>query len=135
MPAVSHTEPVDATADAVWRLVGDFADDSWTGVLISCEGTGAGAVRTVTMPTGDVVERCDDLDDDSRSLAYTVVQGNPFPVTSCSGRVRVLDTGDDRSEIHWTIDYETDVDPVAVASDLTGLLRASAGALRAAAER
>lgn len=105
MPGVSHTEPVDAPADAVWRLVGDFA------------------------------ERCDDHDDAARSLAYTVVAGNPLPVTSCSGRVQVVDADDGRSEVHWTITYETDADPDAVARDLGGLLQASAGALRAAAER
>jgi hypothetical protein len=37
--------------------------------------------------------------------------------------------------VHWTITYETDADRAAVAEDLGGLLRASAGALRAAAER
>lgn len=135
MPSVSHTEPVDAPADTVWRLVGDFADDSWTGVAITCEGTGTGAVRTVAMPTGDVVERCDDRDDDARALAYTVVAGNPFPVTSCSGRVQVVDVDEGRSEVRWTVTYETDADPAAVARDLVGLLQASAGALRAAAER
>ena len=135
VPGVSHTEPVGAPADVVWRLVGDFADDSWTGVAITCEGTGAGAIRTVAMPTGDVVERCDDHDDDARSLTYTVVAGNPFPVTSCSGRVQVVDVHHGRSEVRWTITYETDGDPDAVARDLRGLLQASAGALRAAAER
>lgn len=134
MPEVSHTEPVDAPPEAVWGLVGDFADDSWTGVAITCEGTGTGAVRTVAMPTGDVVERCDDHDDAGRSLAYTVVAGNPFPVTSCSGRVQVVDT-DGRSEVRWTITYETHDDPAAVARDLSGLLQASAGALREAVER
>ena len=135
MPSVSHTEPVDASAAAVWRLVGDFADDSWTGVAIRCDGVGAGALRTVAMPSGDVVERCDHHDDADRSLAYTVLEGNPFPVTSCSGRVQVVDAGDGRSEVHWTISYETDADPAAVERDLTGLLQASAGALRAAAQR
>lgn len=135
MPEVSHVEPVDAPASAVWALVGDFADDSWTGVAISCDGTGAGATRTVAMPSGDVVERCDHHDDDARSLGYTVVAGNPFPVTSCSGEVRIVESDERRSEIRWTITYETDRDPEVVGRDLAGLLQASAGALRAAAER
>lgn len=135
MPDVSHTEPVDAPAHAVWRLVGDFADDSWTGVAITSDGSGAGAVRTVAMPSGGVVERCDRHDPLERRLAYTVVEGNPFPVNSCSGEVHVAETGPDRSEIRWRIAFETDADPAAVSRDLTGLLQASAGALRAAAER
>ncbi len=135
MPEVSHVEPVAAPASAVWNLVGHFADDSWTGVSISCDGTGAGATRRVAMPSGDVVERCDHHDDATRSMGYTVLAGNPFPVTACAGEVRVVETGDGRSEIRWTISYETDVDPDAVGRDLSGLLQASAGALRAAAER
>lgn len=135
MPSVSRSEPVDAPADAVWALVGDFADDSWTGVAITCDGAGAGAVRTVAMPTGDVVERCDRHDDDARSLAYTVLAGNPFPVASCSGVIEVVDRGSARSEVRWQIAYETDVDPDVVGRDLAGLLEASAGALRVAAER
>jgi hypothetical protein len=135
VPSVSHTEPIDAPADAVWRLVGDFAEDSWTGVAITCEGAGTGAVRTVAMPSGDVVERCDHHDDGDRRLAYTVLEGNPFPVSSCSGEVHVAEAGAARSEVRWTIAYETDADRPAVERDLSGLLRASAGALRAAAER
>lgn len=135
VPHVSHTEPVDASAAAVWALVGDFADDSWTGVAISCDGTGAGAIRTVAMPSGDVVERCDNHDDDARSLRYTVLDGNPFPVTNCAGEIGVVEAGPDRSEIRWTITYETEVDPAVVDRDLRGLLHASAAALRAAAER
>lgn len=135
MPEVNHVEPVDAPAPAVWTLVGDFADDSWTGIAIACEGEGAGAVRTVAMPSGPVVERCDHHDDASRTMGYTVLDGNPFPCTSCSGEIRILDVGDDRSEVHWTITYETDDDPTGVARDLAGLLAASGAALRAAAEQ
>ncbi len=135
MHQVSHDEPVAAAASAVWALVGDFADDSWTGVAIRCEGTGAGAIRTVAMPSGDVVERCDRHDEGARTLRYTVLAGNPFPVTACAGEVRIVETGEGRSEIRWTITYETDGDPDAVGRDLRGLLRASAVALRAAAER
>lgn len=136
MASVSRTEPVAAPADAVWRLVGDFADDSWTGVAITCEGSGAGAVRSVAMPGGPVVERCDRHDPHDRRFAYTVVEGNPFPVTQCSGEVHVVEAGPDRSEVHWTITYEPEpaADAAAVERDLTGLLQASIGALREAAE-
>lgn len=135
MPTVSHTEPVDAPADTVWRLVGDFADDSWTGVPITSEGTGAGAMRTVAMPSGDVIERCDHHDDAARRLTYTVVEGNPFPASSCGGEIHVAEAGPSASQVHWTITYETDADADTVARDLSGLLQASTAALRTAAER
>lgn len=134
MATVSHIEVIDASADEVWALVGDFGNDSWTGVDITCDGAGVGAVRTVAMPGGDVVERCDHHDPGQRVLGYTVLTGNPFPVTDCHGTIVVASLAGDRSEVSWTIGYTTVEDPTEVEQSLGRFVRASARALKDFAE-
>ena len=130
MPAVSHREPIEAPADAVWSVVREFGDDSWTGVTITCEGEGVGAVRTVGMPTGDVVERCDLLEPERCVIGYEILSGNPFPVTDYHGRIAVEPTGAATSDLVWSATYETVDDPDGVAEGLRRFRRASARALK-----
>ena len=74
----------------MWALLRDFGDDSWTGVPIDVEGQGVGAVRTVAMPFGPVVERCDAIDDDARALTYAVIGGDPGPCRDFAATLKNL---------------------------------------------
>ncbi len=128
---------VDSSADDVWDVLRDFGDGSWTGVPVSADGQGVGAVRTVQMPFGSVVERCTRLDDDERVLGYALIDGGPgSPFASCGGEVRVIDRADGASELVWTVTYEpADPDGSAATGFLDGLLPAAAEALARYAER
>ncbi len=130
MPTVEHTMVLDVPAARVWATVRDFGDDSWTGVAITVEGDGVGAVRTVAMPTGPIVERCERLDDDAMVLGYEVLSGNFFPVTEQQGTVAVQAMDDRRCELTWTSIYEPEPDAPDLTEDLTRFLRIAAGALR-----
>src|SRR6185503_13268036 len=68
MAQVKVSEPVNASADQVWALLGDFGGGpaKWGGPMIeSCrvEGSGVGAVRTIGLPGGATIqERCEGYD-------------------------------------------------------------------------
>lgn len=129
MTTVESICRVDAPAEQLWATVRDFGDDSWTGVTITVEGTGVGAVRTVAMPTGPVVERCTRLDDDAMVLGYDLLSGNPFPARTQRGIITVRPVDGRHCELAWTSAF----DPLPGAGDLTApvtaLLRAAAEAL------
>ena len=66
----------------VWEVLRDFGGiSSWMPGLAGCEtkGEGIGAVRTIEMGSSIIRERCEALDDDERSLSYSIIEG-PLPV-------------------------------------------------------
>lgn len=127
---VEHVAVIEAPAERVWAKVRDFGDDSWTGVAITIDGTGVGAVRRVAMPTGPVHERCTRLDDGAMVLGYEIVSGNPFPATDQRGTVTVRAIDDRRCQLTWRSTYA----PAPGAGDLTAevsrFLAAATDALR-----
>jgi hypothetical protein len=127
MPSFSVTEPVDAPAAVTWKLVGNFADDSWTQATFTLEGDGVGALRSIPTPNGAIVERLERLDDVAMVLGYESVSGSSFPATDYHGTFTVRATGVDSSEIEWAASYQTD-DPDAMKAALS---RAYSGGLKA----
>lgn len=80
---------IDAPADAVWPLVGDF------GGLIWMPGVDAVTVdgdrRTVTFAGMDVTEQLVSLDEDARQISYSIVDG-PVPIDHHTATVTVTPT-------------------------------------------
>ena len=136
MPTTTHREPIAASADKVWSLVGAFGDNSWHGLETTCDGDGRGAVRKVSMPTGVITELCEEHDPATRTMQYGVVDNNPFPVTDYHGRMQVEPVDDASCELTWASTYEVnaDADPSEVDADLAVFLKRAARALKHHAE-
>lgn len=130
--AVSWTEPIARPVDEVWTAVRDFSCSSWSSVEITVDGEGEGAIRTVHMPKGAVSERCERLDDDARVLSYSIVAGNPFPISDYLATMTVRPVDADSSELLWSATWETDEDPAPLEADLTRFIRGTARVLRRA---
>jgi len=84
MAEVTVTRTLDATPDALWKLVSDFGDLSWLpggGAAAEFEGSGPGMVRVLVGPNGKIREQLESVDEAARSLTYTIPVGVPFPVT------------------------------------------------------
>lgn len=123
MASVSHTEVVNAPASAVWGVVGDFGNGEWLGVSFEVDGSGVGAIRSVRISAdvAPIVERCEQRDDDSMVLGYSIVDGNMLPVTSYLGEVHVTVVDDEHSEFTWTTTYE----PVGDDGDVRPILQSA----------
>jgi len=84
-----------SSPDAVWKELADFGGlGAWAPGVESCklEGSGIGAVRSVAMPGGVVMEeRLETLDDETRTLQYAIV-GGPMPVSDYLATVKVSET-------------------------------------------
>jgi mxaD protein len=109
MPTTEVTRTLEAPAEAVWRLVRAFGDLSWVpgDPKVEVRGEGVGQVRIIDRPYGQVHEQLTSLDDDARTLTYTVPRGNPVPVKEYEARMTVRDDGG-KGRLVWSCRFEPD---------------------------
>jgi carbon monoxide dehydrogenase subunit G len=108
MASVKVSDRIDAPADKVWDLIGDFGGISRysTGFKsVTCEGRGVGAVRTITLPNeAQIQERCELLDPVRRTLDYSIVAGS-LPLTGYLARIQLFEDGAG-TRIEWSSTFE-----------------------------
>ena len=89
-------EPVNASADAVWGILGEFGKLLPSPMLkgMTVKGEGVGAIRSIELADGGVVnERCEAYDGPGRSYSYAVIGDSPMPLTDYLATVTVLPEG------------------------------------------
>jgi hypothetical protein len=129
---------IDAPADAIWQVIGDFgaACEYLAGVVdCSVAGAGAGALRTLTSPDGSaIVERLETLDAAAHRLSYSLLTDTPF--RTCLTTMALRDLGPDQAELEWSATFDADGLPASEAVDLLeGALAANCLALKQFVER
>ncbi len=103
---VDETIEINAPADKVWAVVGNFQDMSWHPAFAKTEGTGGnevGATRTLTTTGGGkIFEKLTKYDAAGKQLGYeiTEVDVKVVPVTNYSSHIIVTGTGD-KSTVEW----------------------------------
>ena len=103
---VSKSVEINAPADKVWKIIGNFQDMSWHPAVEKTEGTGgndAGAKRTLTLKGGGKIEESLTKHDAAGySLAYEItnVDVKVLPVTNYSSTLSVSGEGG-KSTITW----------------------------------
>ena len=108
MAEVRVQEEIAASADAVWKVIGDFGSvPRWFpgATSIQVEGQGVGAVRTIPMGTSKIRERLEAFDAGARQLEYSIID-SPIPVKDYRATVRVESLGAQRCRVHWTTRFE-----------------------------
>ncbi len=108
MAEAAVTRTLNATPDALWRLVSDFADLSWLpggGAGAELEGSGPGMVRILAGPGGRIRERLEAVDEAARTVTYTIPEGVPFPVTGYRATMQVSDDAG-RARLAWSCRFE-----------------------------
>jgi Polyketide cyclase / dehydrase and lipid transport len=114
MAEVLVSSVVNAPADGVWELVGDFNGfDAWCPFVAGSRITNdmpadaVGCVREITQEDGlKFLEVLVALSKPDRSLSYTFV-GSPIPVESHRTTVRLLPITDgDRTYFEWSSRFE-----------------------------
>jgi hypothetical protein len=108
MSEISVNLDFTSSPDAVWKELADFGGIGvWGPGVVSCkvDGTGVGAVRSVEMPGGAVMEeRLETLNDADRTLSYSII-GGPLPVQNYLATVKVSATGDG-SRVDWGASFD-----------------------------
>ncbi len=133
MAKAKASKTINAPANRVWETVSAFSGIERFLPLIAkstAVGSGVGATRTCELPDGaQLHERLEKLDDQSRSLTYSIVE-SPLPIENYLSTIEVSDAGDGKSTVTWssTFDAPADQEPAmlemlsgAYASGIDGL--------------
>jgi uncharacterized protein YndB with AHSA1/START domain len=122
MTQVSCTITINAPADAIWQVIGDFcAVRKYLTGIAHCTvvGEGVGALRTLTSTDGStIVERLEALDEVAHRLSYTLLTDTPFG--NCLTTMTVWDLGPSMAEVAWSATFEPDGLPASEAVALIG---------------
>ena len=95
---------IDASADAVWAMVGDFGGiGDWMPGIDSCRVEGDD--RILEMMGMEITERLVSKDDAGRVLTYSITNG--APVETHQAVIAVTPTGS-TSHVTWDIDATPD---------------------------
>jgi hypothetical protein len=109
MPNVTVADHVKATAPKVWELIGRFEGiHKWAPGIKSAatQGTGSGAMRTVTLAGGEVlVEKQISRTDDPPAYTYSIENGG-LGLTSHISTLMVVDHGDGSCTVSWVCNFE-----------------------------
>ncbi|MBA2124639.1 hypothetical protein DLM45_00135 [Hyphomicrobium methylovorum] len=103
---VSESIEINAPADKVWAVVGNFQDMSWVPAVAKTEGKGGNdvnATRTLTLKSGGVIEETlNKYDAANHTYGYeiTKVDVKVLPVNDYSSKITVTANGD-KSTLEW----------------------------------
>lgn len=124
-----------SSADAVFKELADFGGiAAWNPGIVSCklDGNGIGAVRSIEMPGGVVMEeRLEALDDSERSLSYSII-GGPLPVNNYLATIKVSAT-DGGCRVDWEANFDAPegVPAEGIAGGISGAYSGMLDALKA----
>lgn len=128
-------------ASAVWAVLADFGGflDWATGGAgtIRIEGDGEGMVRHLSLPgVGEMAERLDRLDHQTRTQCYSLASGTPIGMGSYSATVVVSETAGG-CRLDWTGEFEPapGADAEMIRQGLEGSYNGMSQSLAAAAVR
>ena len=103
---VTETIEINAPADKVWAVIGNFQDMGWHPAFAKTEGTGGNDVnakRTLTLGSGGTIEeQLNKYDAAGKSYSYEItnVDVKVVPVSNYSSTISVKGEGD-KSTVEW----------------------------------
>ncbi|WP_430913582.1 SRPBCC family protein [Methylobacterium sp. sgz302541] len=146
---VQETVEINAPADKVWSVMGNFQDMSWLPVVEKTEGTGGNepnkAKRTLTLKGGGTVEEELDKYADKQSYFYRIdkVDVKVLPVNNYSSTIEIEPAGD-KTKVTWrgafyrgymNNDPPPELNDEAAEKAVKGLYRTGLDALKAKVEK
>lgn len=121
MQLATVSRAVEAPAEAVWAIVGDFGGiQKWSRAIQNCEteGTGVGSHRTLMTAAGQVREQLIEWDPVNRRIGYGVVSGSSMPVRNMRAWITVTPSDAGGSKVEWRVEGEPTAPVEAVSEQL-----------------
>jgi len=108
MSEVSMKTKLNAPAEQVWRIVGQFNNlPEWHPMIATSTLDDGGQRRTLSLPDGSkIVEDLHDFDDGSHTMTYAIVD-SPLPVKDYVSTIRVVPSEDgDGCTVIWSSSFD-----------------------------
>lgn len=127
MTTVLYEQDLDISASAAWDVLYDFGGFLKWGTggqgTIELEGDGVGMIRKMDIPgAGHIEEKMVLREEDSRTLSYQLVGGQPIGMAEYKCVVKLVENGDGSCHIDWHGEFTAapDKDEAEVADNLKG---------------
>ena len=106
---VSVVADFDVPSAKLWDVVSDFGNVSWIPGMtdVRVDGSGPGMTRYLPAGVEEVHERLESIDEESRTLVYTIPENIPFPAADYRATMRVEDAGRG-SRLTWSCSVQAD---------------------------
>lgn len=109
MTTVRETQSLNASADDVWSVIGDFGGlHNWHPAVAACEVIQEGPARIRHLTLGDgskIVERLDAHDGATKSYTYSITDAGPLPVANYQSTIQVTGDGDSAT-VNWHSEFD-----------------------------
>jgi hypothetical protein len=110
MTKVSMSTDIGVSAEQLWDSIGGFHSISdWHPAIEKCEIEEDGNVtlrRLSLAGGGELVERLEKSDDDSRSYSYSIISG-PLPIKNYTSTLRVIEGEDGKATVEWSSEFDS----------------------------
>ena len=105
MTKVSMSTDLNVSADKVWKLIGGFnALPDWHPAVEKSELEEEGQQRRLSLVGGGtIIERLENVDEDSRTYSYTIAD-SPLPLTNYKSTIKVTGEGENCT-VEWSSDF------------------------------
>ena len=104
MATVEREKEFNASADAVWDIVGDFAAIQKWASVDDVEISDGGKTRTINMGGSKITERL--VDEGERTQTYALDDGGALPVKGYRSTLTATDAGDGKCLVRWVGNFE-----------------------------
>jgi len=106
MTKVSMSTDLNVSADKVWKLIGSFnALPDWHPAVEKSELEEEGQQRRLSLVGGGtIIERLENVDEDSRIYSYTIAD-SPLPLTNHKSTIEVTGEDDENCTVEWSSDF------------------------------
>ncbi len=106
MAKVSMSTDLSASADEVWKMIGQFnALPDWHPAVDKSELTEAGQTRTLSLAGGGkIIEKLEKVDQGARTYTYSIVD-SPLPLANYTSTITVTGEGPN-SKIEWSSEFD-----------------------------
>lgn len=101
-------ESIEASVEAVWTILGNFAGmGPGPGITaVSYDGEGVGMTRTIETPNGKIIERLETHDSDNHTFSYVILNDDsPLPFSGYRAEVTLAATGTG-TQVTWVGTFE-----------------------------
>lgn len=107
MKKVNMSTEIDASAEAVWKIIGGFNSlPDWHPGVQKSELERGGVMRKLSLlGGGSIIERLEHFDNNDRVYTYSIIDA-PLPVRNYVASIRVKDAPSGKALVEWSSDFE-----------------------------